>query len=225
MKRLCELTVRCLAWLAGIGLLVCIGAVREQTQPATHPGTSPLPSWNLAGLQFAIADLDGDRGPDMASVEMEKQQASWASYAIRLQFNAGADSYIGVKGPLGGVRLAVRDVNGDDSLDLVLTSVVDRRVIQVLLNDGHGNFSPAEPDANPAGPVDQEHSWSASVLSPEDGASSTSSRWSFDAGTFWVSVGNAEPGAALNIGESPMRAAGHMRSCHERAPPGVIRLS
>jgi len=139
-------TERRLAWLLGLGLLLWLGWGRGQhsnTGSATHNASSAV------GMQFAIADLDGDRKPDMASVEVEKQQSGSTSYAIRLRFAAGTDSYIGVRGPLGGLRVAVRDVNGDDTLDLVLTSVVNPRVIQVLLNDGHGNFSVAQPGEYP----------------------------------------------------------------------------
>ena len=221
--RLRERTFRSFACLAGIGLLVCLGVGRGE--PGARRGTAPCPSWNIASMQFAIADLDGDRKPDMASVEVETQQASWTSYAIRLRFGAGAGAYIGVKGPLGGVRLAVRDVNGDDRLDLVLTSVIDRRIVQVLLNDGHGNFSPAEPDGNSAGPVDSEHSWSRSEPSREDGASSTSSRWSFDEANLGVAVGDAAPGSALKLAESTARASGRTRLCHGRAPPSLTQLS
>jgi hypothetical protein len=221
--KLGELTIRNLACLAGIGLLVCLGAGRGEQ--GAHREAPSRPSWNVAGMQFAIADLDGDRKPDMASVEVETQQASWTSYAIRLRFGAGAGAYIGVKGPLGGVRLAVRDVNGDDRLDLVLTSAIDRRIVQVLLNDGHGNFSPAEPDGNSAGPVDSDHSWSRSDPSREDGASSTSSRWSFDEANLGVAVGDAAPGKALKLAELTARASGRSRLCHGRAPPSLTPLS
>ena len=200
--RLHALTFKSLACLAGIGLLVCLGVGRGEQ--GARRGASPRPSWNVASMQFAIADLDGDRKPDMASVEVETQQASWTSYAIRLQFGAGTGAYIGVKGPLGGVRLAVRDVNGDDRLDLVLTSVIDRRIVQVLLNDGHGNFSPAEPDGN---------------------SGSTSSRWSFDEANLGVAVGDAASGSALKLAESTARASGRTRLCHGRAPPSLTPLS
>ena len=221
--KLRDLTLRSLACLAGIGLLVCLGV--ERGEQVARRGVASHPLWNIAGTQFAIADLDGDRKPDMASVEVETQQASWTSYAIRLQFSAGADAYIGVKGLFGGVRLAVRDVNGDDRLDLVLTSVIDRRVVQVLLNDGHGNFSPAEPDGNSAGPVDSGRSLSESQPSREDGTSSTISRWSFDEASLGVAVGDAAPDSALKIAETTARASGRTRLCHGRAPPSLPQLS
>jgi hypothetical protein len=101
------------------------------------------------GAQFVIADLDGDRKPDIALVEMANPRSAKTNYSIRLQFGVGTESTIGVNAPLGGLRVAARDVNGDDNVDLILTSNLDARFIEVLLNDGHGNFSVAAPDAYP----------------------------------------------------------------------------
>jgi len=121
--------------------LVALFAVVSQSGPHTASFASRTVGGPVG--QFAFADLDGDRKPDMASVEVAGQQASSTNYAVRLQFGAGTDSYIGVQGPFGGLRLVLRDVNGDNRLDVVLTSIADPRVIQILLNDGHGNFSAA----------------------------------------------------------------------------------
>jgi hypothetical protein len=132
---------RRLVWQLGLGLFFAVAFMHcpRAAEPSSVLQSPAVP----AGMQFTIADLDGDRKPDLASVEIEKQHPGSTSYAIRLQFGAGGDSYVGVNGPLGGLHVAVRDVNGDDSLDLVLTSVMDRRVVQVLINDGHGKFAAA----------------------------------------------------------------------------------
>jgi hypothetical protein len=98
------------------------------------------------GVHFVFADLDGDRQPDMALVEMQSQRATNADYSIRVKLSAGSESAIGINGPVGGLRLVARDVNGDDTLDLVVTSNLDASFIQVLLNDGHGNFRMARFD-------------------------------------------------------------------------------
>jgi hypothetical protein len=96
--------------------------------------------------RFVFADLDGDQKPDLASVEMQRQRPEATDYSIHLQLSHGVESAIGVRAPFGGLRLAARDVNGDDNLDLILTSNLDASFVEVLLNDGHGNFSVAPPD-------------------------------------------------------------------------------
>jgi hypothetical protein len=97
------------------------------------------------GSRFVFADLDGDRIPDLALVETQRQRWTNTDYAIRVRLSAGAESAIGLIGPSGGLRVAVRDVNGDSNLDLIVTAELDAGFIKVLLNDGHGNFSVVAP--------------------------------------------------------------------------------
>jgi len=128
--------------------LMCLGIAFVFGFSSAHvPGCEPrgLAS-SGGGAHFVFADLDGDRKPDMALVEMQSQRSADANYSIHVKLSAGAESAIGVDGPLGGLRLVARDVNGDDNLDLVVTSNLDANFIEVLLNDGHGNFRIATPE-------------------------------------------------------------------------------
>ncbi len=97
--------------------------------------------------RFAIADFDGDRKPDLATVQVVREAALDSFYSIRLQLSAGEESAIGIAGPQGGLELAARDVNGDDAMDLVVTTAMDSRFVAVLLNDGHGKFTLAKAGA------------------------------------------------------------------------------
>jgi len=99
----------------------------------------------LSGIQVAIADFDGDWKPDLAIVETANLRRVQANYAIHLQLSAGSDLSFLISAPDGGVRVAARDVNGDSFPDVVVSSVSDERIVAVLLNDGHGKFSRAEP--------------------------------------------------------------------------------
>jgi hypothetical protein len=82
----------------------------------------------------------------LALVELQSQSSQATNYSIRLQFSRGMESAIGIRAPFGGLRVAARDVNGDDNLDLILTSNLDSSFVEVLLNDGHGNFTVASAD-------------------------------------------------------------------------------
>ena len=133
---LVQLALACLLWF---GLTVVFLSSRAATEHSS--ATSVLSHFN--GARFVFADLDGDRKPDLALVEMQSQLSNKANYSIRLQLSHGGESAIGVLAPFGGLRIAARDVNGDDNVDLIVTSILDAHFVEVLLNDGRGNFSVA----------------------------------------------------------------------------------
>ena len=137
-----QLALVCLLCL-GVGVTLC-----HSNGSFNHSSAGKARSYPAA-LPFVIADLDGDQKPDVALVELGSQRSAKTTYSIRLQLSAGAELAIGVSGPLGGLRVAARDVNGDDKVDLIVTSDLDADFLEVLLNDGHGNFSVAAPGAYP----------------------------------------------------------------------------
>ena len=142
----------------GLVLLVVVAAALFAQRSSSVPSTVP-PSGaqsNLGRIHFAIADWDGDRKPDFAFVEAERPEAGSNRYSIRLRFGAGTESAFGVNAPRGGLRLVAKDVNGDDKVDLVVTSNFEARVIEILLNDGHGQFSVAAPGAYDAAAADPD---------------------------------------------------------------------
>ena len=205
--------------LCGLALLLCLTLARGQHTVVADSTARRSPG--LGGMAFAIADLDGDRKPDLASVEVEREQASSTRYAIRLQFSEGADSYIGVKGPLGGLRLAIRDVNGDDSLDLILTSVLDRRVVQVLLNDGHGKFAPAGGEGDWLSGREPDTYLEPNELQVAGCERLTSPRPWFDEQCCRAGNSGVTSGVLTQAG-SPVGIPGSLRSCRGRAPPAAI---
>ena len=95
---------------------------------------------------FAIGDFDGDRQPDLATVETAHFNPTHSRYWISFQLSQGRAQTIGVTGPAGGLVLVARDVNGDRALDLVLVTAWRHELVAVLLNDGRGNFAAANAD-------------------------------------------------------------------------------
>ena len=135
--------------LAGFLLLLfCIGVPTRsrgsELQQAPSPSAGP-------GVPFAIADLDGDQRPDLATIETgQTNSPATNDYWVQLRLSAVKPASFRLVAPQGGLLIEVRDVNGDHALDLVLSTAWRRNPVAILLNDGHGNFSRVEPAAYPA---------------------------------------------------------------------------
>jgi hypothetical protein len=130
----------CFLWPMAV-LLVCVAGLRAETRIGS--------GWHAGTGSFAIANLDGDELPDLATVEMDRANGAATNYRIRVQLSAWPESAIGVVGPLGGLRISAADVNGDDQIDLVVRAAQKSTLIAVLLNDGSGHFRKAEPASYP----------------------------------------------------------------------------
>ena len=94
--------------------------------------------------QFAIGNFDGDRQPDLATIEMVRFNPLHSRYWISFRLSSGRLQTVGLTGPSEGLALLARDVNGDRALDLVLVTAWQHELIAVLLNDGAGNFAAAD---------------------------------------------------------------------------------
>jgi hypothetical protein len=94
--------------------------------------------------QFAFGDFDGDRDPDLATVEIIRAGSLHTRYWVSFQLSTGRLQTIGLTAPSGGLALLPRDVNGDSALDLVVVTAWRHTLVAVLLNDGAGNFAAAD---------------------------------------------------------------------------------
>ena len=103
----------------------------------------------LGSTQFAIADFDGDRQPDLAFIRITHGGSFSSQYSVDFNLSSGQKPAICFVGPSGGLRITPRDVNGDKFADLVVTSILDSQFVVIFLNDGKGNFVPAEPSDFP----------------------------------------------------------------------------
>jgi hypothetical protein len=141
----------CLSLFAGVPPGAAAGAPSpDASSAASRPG-----------LPFAIADFDGDSRPDLARVEAGPSDFRNTEYWIQLRLSAATWESIRLVAPAGGLHLAARDVNGDEFLDLVVSTVWSDRPVAVYLNDGHGSFTEAEPAAFPGAFSDAATIWSS----------------------------------------------------------------
>jgi len=190
---------------------------------AASPQSAPTSS---AGVNspFAIADFDGDRKPDLATVEVERvDSSSNIRYSIRFQLSAGVAQAIGVTAPAGGLRIVPRDVNGDNALDLLISTAWLHQPVAVLLNDGHGNFTLSDPAAFREVIWDPESSWTLARVEIRDSAAAVLSRnfsgdcWQSDS----VSLPRQVPGLPASLVTHPFISS-VVFSILGRAPPAAV---
>jgi hypothetical protein len=149
--------------LAGLVLAACVQIVDAGEARADAQGRMPV-----IGSPFAIADFDGDRLPDLASVQVATSRNSETQYWIRFQLSTGARQSIGITAPVGGLQLASRDVNGDNFLDVVVITLFLHRPVAVLVNDGHGTFALRDPAAFSGAIWTAETLWTPAALQIHD---------------------------------------------------------
>jgi hypothetical protein len=149
---------RSLCALFFAAIVAAAAATAASNAPATSPPTSSAP-----GLSFSIADFDGDLKPDLANVESGQSDVSSTNYQIQLQLSATGRQTFQVVAPMGGLQIVASDVNGDNALDLVLTTKWLRQPVAILLNDGHGNFSRMPPAAFPEAFRESKGSWGSAT--------------------------------------------------------------
>jgi hypothetical protein len=211
-------------WLVPVALVCLLTvemgiALQVSTQDTFLPSHSDILS-RLSGTRFAIADFDGDWKPDLALVETANFRRVQANYAIHLQLSAGSDLSFLIDAPDGGVRVAARDVNGDSFPDVVVSSVSDERVVAILLNDGHGKFSRAEPSSYLGIATDPDlflHSCDQSVC---DQFTVASLRYSFDGdGTQGAAEFTSLTTDSVVLPEIPEQSAAEFNSSRGRSPP------
>ena len=142
--------------------LFCAGEARSAEARTGHLNPA------IAGAQIAIADFDGDQRLDLASVETGRAGSASTDYWIQLQLTESGQQAIHLVGPSGGLLIEARDVNGDNAIDLVLSTAWFRQPVAVFLNDGHGRFSRAEPSEFPGAFCNFPGNWgSPSSQAPE----------------------------------------------------------
>jgi len=140
-------------FLPGVAVLcvfACFSAARLQFRNTGQPIPRLVrTAVALGSTQFAIADFDGDRQPDLALVRVTSDGSPTSQYSIDFNFSAGHKPAIYIAGPSGGLQITPRDVNGDKIADLVFTSLLDSHFVAIFLNDGKGNFVAANPSDFP----------------------------------------------------------------------------
>jgi len=125
---------------------VCCFALPASAFGATH-GSSVATHLLRAGTP-AVADLDGDHLPDLASGIKTGHSSEGYSYRVDLDLSGKPDrkSFSVLSQEPNGLNIQAIDVDGDQDLDLVITSRWSMQPIGVWINDGSGSFTPGDLD-------------------------------------------------------------------------------
>jgi hypothetical protein len=73
-----------------------------------------------------------------------------------------------VTAPAGGLHVVPRDVNGDNALDLLVSTAWLHQPVAVLVNDGHGYFTLFDPVEFRGITWDPESSWNSTSEESRD---------------------------------------------------------
>jgi hypothetical protein len=151
-----DMVWKCLAEMRAVGALLLlvfasiIAVGLEKASPVRNAAAHEAGPYEAAIVpQFAIEDFDGDSRPDIATVVEGRSGAANNHYRIRFQLSSGGSQNIDLTAPVGGLDLSSRDVNGDDVLDVVVTTAGTNWPVAILLNDGAGTFTASDPAAFP----------------------------------------------------------------------------
>jgi len=142
---------------------------------AGRAAAAPPPA--QAATHFTIADFDGDSRPDLASVDVGQSSLRNTHYLIAFHLSGGAGQTVGITAPTGGLQITSRDVNGDSFPDVIVTTAWTNRPVAILLNDGLGNFTAANPAEFQNAFIDSQTSWTTATDEIRDASALPLSRW------------------------------------------------
>ena len=95
-----------------------------------------------------LADLDGDLRADFAFYSPKGVVNGAYRYRVDVHLTTGLGTTFDVDSASpGGLHITARDVDGDQDLDLVITSQFGHEPVGVWINDGHGQFTHGQADA------------------------------------------------------------------------------
>jgi hypothetical protein len=161
---------------AGFLLPLCWGVCAMSVTPAANAAqVKPALSAPIIS-PFAVADFDGDSQLDIATVQTGQFGSLETKYWIHFQLSSGPRQFILVTAPSGGLHIVPRDVNGDNALDLVVTTAAQHQPVAVLLNDGRGNFTAHDPGQFSASFREPLSSWAPTLARTPEAAAAMLAR-------------------------------------------------
>lgn len=193
------------------------GGTAARARADATPATSLGP-----GLTFAVADFDGDRRPDFASIQAIQDSSD---YSIQISLSQFGPQSLHLLAPVGGLVIEARDVDGNHTVDLLLSTAWRKQPVAIFLNNGRGGFSRAEAAAFP-GAFSECKTNLVSASNPARDALGLSPQPGADIGLEENNSGFDRSPARLILSSSAGFAPDSFLTSHSgRAPPSEVHLS
>src|SRR4051812_9602507 len=137
---------------AGFAVLSCLAMLHaSRGESAGHwsrfvAGRAAAPfRLGTAGRPFAwstaVGDLNGDGMLDYAVADRIGRDQAGFEYAVDLSITGGPAQRVTFSAPDAALSITLRDVDHDQDLDIVVSTVVSPGAVRVWLNDGAGAFA------------------------------------------------------------------------------------
>ncbi len=203
-------------------VLLVLGACVPRLTTRAYAGSAAIAPAG-PGVPFAIADFDGDHRPDLASIQSgQTKSPSTNDYWVQVRLSRSGPTLFQLVAPKGGLLIEARDVNGDQAIDLILSTAWLGQPVAILLNDGHGSFLRVAPTAFPAAFRKPNSNWNSSASQPLETFGISQE---FRTGIcVQVSNGSSAQTAAASIQPADVKFGSFypLASCAGRAPPTDI---
>jgi hypothetical protein len=145
--------------ICALCILGLMGFVAAQAAEQPLPG-DPVDSHVNQDAGFAatirgtagLADFDGDSRTDIAFAKPRGLANGVFHYQVEVLLSGRPRATFEVESGRagGGLHIVARDVDGDQDLDLVITTEFSGEPVGVWINDGHGGFTPGDAAIYPA---------------------------------------------------------------------------
>jgi hypothetical protein len=112
--------------------------------PAFHLGTAA----GLFGWSSAVADFNNDGQPDFTVADRVTRSPGGYSYRVLFAIAGRTVQSVSFESVSSTLNVAVRDVDDDHDLDVLILDAPTATVNAVWLNDGHGRFVKGETPAS-----------------------------------------------------------------------------
>ncbi len=112
-------------------------AILAGNDPAFRLGNAARP----LGWSTVVGDFNVDGRPDVAVADRLWRRPTGYAYRIQFSISGQQPDDVTFESTSDALTLRVSDVDADNDLDVIVSTVLSKETVGVWLNDGHGRFT------------------------------------------------------------------------------------